>query len=300
MKCLYFVQYFPPEKSSGSDLVEDLLEGFSSKGWFVDLYTPTPTRGVTDDVRRAYTKRRVEKRFNDRVTIHRMHLYKEGKGVIKRAFRYLIFSLECFIKALTVPADFIFTGSGPPTQGVAIGLARKIMPKKKFIYNLQDVFPDSLVTSGICDNNSLIMRIGYKIEKFTYNCADIIITISDDMRLNILKKGVNPDKVVVIRNWIDTSRIHPVIQAENHLYDELDLNPNEFYVVYAGNLGKVQGVDVVVKAAKLLVDRTDIKFLIFGNGSEEEHIKSSIHKLDNILLLLTIHHRSSFLLLYLR
>ena len=283
MKCLFFVQYFPPEKSSGSDLVEDLLEGFSSKGWQVDLFTPTPTRGVSDEVRREYSKRRIERRFNDRLTIHRMHLYKEGKSVLKRAFRYCIFSFECLIKALTVPADFIFTGSGPPTQGVAIGLARKILPKKKFIYNLQDVFPDSLVTSGICNSNSFIMRIGYKMEKFTYNCADIIITISDDMRLNIINKGVNPDKVVVIRNWIDTSRIHPVIKEENHLYNELHLDPNAFYVVYAGNLGKVQGVDVIVESARLLESRNDIKFLIFGNGSEEERIKSSIQNTNNII-----------------
>ena len=42
MKCLYFVQYFPPEKASGLDLVEDLIEGFAQHGWNVELFTPTP------------------------------------------------------------------------------------------------------------------------------------------------------------------------------------------------------------------------------------------------------------------
>ena len=49
MKLVYLVQYFSPEKASGLQLVEDLLEGFSAHGWKTDVFTPTPTRGVTDE-----------------------------------------------------------------------------------------------------------------------------------------------------------------------------------------------------------------------------------------------------------
>ena len=64
MKLIYFVQYFPPEKASGLQLVEDLLEGFTKQGWEVDLFTPTPTRGITAEQRNEYLKRRIEKRFH--------------------------------------------------------------------------------------------------------------------------------------------------------------------------------------------------------------------------------------------
>ena len=60
MRLIYFVQYFLPEKASGLQLVEDLLEGLAAHGWDVDLYTPTPTRGVTKDV----YKRQVERRLS--------------------------------------------------------------------------------------------------------------------------------------------------------------------------------------------------------------------------------------------
>ena len=282
MKCIYLVQYFAPEKSSGSDLVEDLLEGFAKYGWDVDLYTPTPTRGVTTEQRKEYCKKRTEKKFNNKLTIHRMHLYREGTGFIPRALRYILFSIECFWKAATVPADFIFTGSGPPTQGVVVGLAKKISRKKKVIYNLQDIFPDSLVTAGICGEDSKLMRIGRKMENFTYKNADVIITITDDMKANAVRKGVDPEKVKVVRNWIDVNRINHVPAEDNKLFDELNLPRDKFYVVYAGNLGKVQGAEVIIEAAELLQARDDIHFVIFGNGSEEETIKSKANELSNL------------------
>jgi len=282
MRLTYLVQYFPPEQASGLQLVEDLLEGFAKHGWDVNLYTPTPTRGVTAQQRKEYAKKRTEKKYEGKLTIHRMHLYREGTGFIPRALRYVLFSIECFWKAATVPADFIFTGSGPPTQGVVVGLAKKFSRKKKVIYNLQDIFPDSLVTAGICGEDSKLMRIGRKMENFTYRNADVIITITDDMKANVVAKGVDPAKVKVVRNWIDVGRIQPVNRVNNRLFEELGLAREKFYVVYAGNLGKVQGVEVILEAAEMLKNESDIHFVVFGNGSEEENIKSQAEHLTNL------------------
>ena len=285
MKLVYLVQYFSPEKASGLQLVEDLLEGFSAHGWKTDVFTPTPTQCVTDEQRKEYAHKRVEVKYDGRLTIHRMHLYREGKGFVGRAIRYLLFSIECFWKAATVPADFIFTGSGPPTQGVVVGLAKKVSGKK-VIYNLQDIFPDSLVTSGICGENSFLMKIGHAMENFTYRNADHIITITDDMKANIMKKGVPEDKISVVRNWIDTDKVKHISREDNLLFDELKLPRDGFYVVYAGNLGKVQGVDVILKTASLMKNNRDIKFVIFGNGSEEDNLKKIVRDkhLDNVLM----------------
>ena len=275
MRGIYLVQYFPPEKASGLQLVEDLLEGFAKRGWYINLYTPTPTRGVTVDQRKLYVNGQIEEKYDGKVIIHRMRLYREGTNPIARAIRYVIFGIQCFWKAVTVSADFIFTGSGPPTQGVIVGLAKKFS-KKKVIYNLQDIFPDSLVNAGVCREDSIVMKIGRKMENYTYRNADVIITISNDMKENIVNKGVNPDKVEVVCNWIDVDKIRPVDEMQNKLFDEFSLSRDKFKVVYAGNLGKVQGVEVIIDAAELLKNIKNIYFIIFGNGSEEEKIKQKI------------------------
>ena len=221
MRLVYLVQYFFPEQASGLQLVEDLLEGFAMHGWKIDVYTPTPTRGVTEEQRKEYKKKRVESRFAGNLVIHRMPLYREGKNFIGRAIRYIIFSIECFWKAVTVPADFIFTGSGPPTQGIIVGLAKKVSGKK-VIYNLQDIFPDSLVTSGICGENSVLMKIGHAMENFTYRNADHIITITDDMKVNIMKKGVPEEKIIstinaLMENEVLLSNLRAPANCENGL-----------------------------------------------------------------------------------
>lgn len=277
MHLLYFVQYFPPEKASGLPLVLDMLEGFAKHGWKVDVYIPTPTRGVSDDVRKEYAKKRTERYFDGKMTIHRMHLYREGTGMLQRTIRYCIFSLQCLLRGLFVPADAIFTGGGPPTQGIVAGLIHK-WTKKKVIFNPQDLFPDSLVISGVASESSKIVRIGKVMERFSYNNADVIITITEDMADNIRSKTKNPDKVHVIRNWVDTDKIHPIAREDNELFDELSLPHDRFYVTYAGNIGLMQGIETIIFAAEQLKETPDIQFILFGNGSEEANIRRLIEE----------------------
>ena len=275
MRLLYFVQYFPPEKASGLPIVTDMIEGFANHGWKVDVYIPTPTRGVTKAVRKEYSKRRKEILCDGLLTIHRMHLYREGTSMLQRTVRYTIFSLQCLVRGLFLPADAIFTGGGPPTQGIIGGLIHK-WTKKKFIFNPQDLFPDSLIISGQATENSKVVKIGRKMERFAYKNADEIITITDDMADNIRSKTKDTGKVHVVRNWIDIEKTVPVPKGENKLFDELGLSREKFYVTYAGNIGTMQGLETLVDVAEILQNETNIEFVVFGNGSEEEAIKKRI------------------------
>ncbi len=275
MRLLYFVQYFPPEKASGLPIVTDMIEGFADHGWDVDVYIPTPTRGVTDEVRKEYAKKRKEVYCDGKLTIHRMHLYREGTRMLQRTIRYSIFSLQCLVCGLFLPADAIFTGGGPPTQGIIGGLIHK-WTKKKFIFNPQDLFPDSLVIAGQATEESKVVKLGRKMERFAYKNADVIITITEDMAENIRSKTEEKNKVHVVRNWIDTEKTVPVERSKNTLFDELGLSRDKFYVTYAGNIGMMQGIETIVDAAEKIKDKSEIQFIIFGNGSEEENIKNRI------------------------
>ena len=275
MHLLYFVQYFPPEKASGLPIVMDMIEGFAEHGWDIDVYVPTPTRGITKETRKEYAKKRKEVFCNGKLTIHRMHLYRERTNMLQRTIRYSLFSLQCLIRGLFVPADAIFTGGGPPTQGITGAIIHK-WTRKKFIYNPQDLFPDSLIISGKALEQSIVVRIGRAMERFSYQNADVIITITEDMAESIRMKTKETSKVHVVRNWIDTEETVCVERKKNRLFDELNLSRNLFYVVYAGNIGLLQDLDTVINAADFLKQEQGIEFVIFGNGSEEEHIKNLI------------------------
>ncbi len=88
------------------------------------------------------------------------------------------------------------------------------------VYNLQDVFPDSLVGTGLAKKGGLLWKIGRVIENFTYRNADKIIVISEDFKRNIMAKGVPEEKIEVIYNWVDENAIVPVKEEDNDLFDE--------------------------------------------------------------------------------
>lgn len=279
MNLLLYSAYYEPEVAASLYLSTNLYEDFAAAGMNVRLYVPLPTRGVTDEVRKSYRKR-IEKKVNGHLEIIRLNIPKEGKKTIQRIFRYLWMNLVFIYTSSKIGADAIFVQSTPPTQGAMAAIIKK---KKKipFIYNLQDVFPDSLVGSGMTKEKSIVYKIGRIIENFTYEQADRIIVISNDIKANIIMKGVPENKIVVIPNWIDSKTVYPIKRIENHLYKKFDISNNKFTIVYAGNLGYAQNIEVIIKAAEILRDNSNIQFVVFGKGSQEEKYKEMAALLDN-------------------
>ncbi len=280
MRGLIYSAYYEPEIAASLYLSTNLYEDLAKSGVMVSLYVPTPTRGVTEDERRIYsTSKKIEKKCEGNLVIKRVSLPREGKNTIKRVLRYLLLNLAFITKSFREKTDFIFVQSTPPTQGAMAALIKKIK-KVPLIYNLQDIFPDSLVGTGITTDGSLIFRIGKLVEKFTYKNCDKIIVISEDMKNNIVRKGVPEDKITVIRNWVDIESIHPINKTENYLYEKFKVNRNNFNVVYAGNLGYAQNIEVILQAAKKLQTYPDIQFFIFGKGNQEEQYKKAAEELQ--------------------
>lgn len=290
MKILELPAYFFPESMSSSHLDDNLREALAIAGIDMAIYCPMPTRGITAEVRKEYKKKKKEKMYDGHATIHRFSLYGEGKNPVLRALRYTIACIMQFIRAVFAKdarqCDVMFITSTPPIKGAMAGLAKKFN-KKPIVYNLQDIFPDSLAGSGLAKKGGLLWKIGRVIENFTYRSADKIIVISEDFKRNIMEKGVQKDKIVVVYNWVDTEKIKPVVKEENPLYDEFGISKDKFNVVYAGNLGNAQNVMLLVEAAKRLKDDDDIQIVIFGTGGIEQELKKAVNEnnLNNVKLL---------------
>ena len=292
MKILKLSPYYYPERISSSHLTEDMEEAFANAGFEIEVYSPTPTRGITEEVYREYKNKPVEELKNGKIKVYRFKMFREGKNPLVRAARYILVNLIQYSKGKRAKGvDAVYSGSTPPTQGLLCSLVKKKLSKKykrnvPFVFSLQDVFPDSLVNAGMTSENSLVWKIGRKIEDFTYKNADIIIVISEDIKNNILKKGVPASKIRVIRNWVDTESVKPVAKSENSLIKELGLNADTFKTVYAGNLGKAQGIGMLAQAAKLMSGERDTEFVVFGDGAEKETLEREIkeNSLDNIKL----------------
>ena len=290
MKILYLPAYFYPEQAASAYLSDNRNQAFADAGFDMVVYTPVPTRGISIEERKKYKHRKADSMYGGRMIVYRFSLMREGGGPIVRALRYSLscirqFYWGCFAQEAR-QCDVMFISSTPPIQGAMAALIKKIR-RIPLVYSLQDIFPDSLVGTGMAKKGGALWKVGRMIEDFTYRNADRIIVISEDFKRNIMAKGVPESKIEVIYNWVDETAIIPIPRNENPLFAEFGLDQNKFYVVYAGNLGSAQNIDILLEAANLLHDNSDIQFLVFGAEKQAEpYITKAKHmQLSNLKFL---------------
>ena len=291
MKILYLNSYFYPEDVASSYLGQNVREAIIKAGMDIVLYTPVPTRGIDAKTRKEYsTDKKNEVWYDGHLVIHRFSLFKEGKNPLLRAFRYLLQEIKLFNRAVFAKdgrsCDIIKLSSTPPIHGMTAAFIKKVR-HKPIVYDIQDIFPDSLVGTGLAKKGGLLWKIGRMIEDFTYRNVDRIVVISQDFKKNIMAKGVPEEKIQVIYNWVDENATTPVADDDNELFEEFGIGKDKFRVVYAGNLGNAQNIEVILEAARILKDNKNIEFIIFGKGGLEEDIREAIknEQLDNLRIL---------------
>ena len=291
MKILFLTAYFPPEYVASQYLGQNRNQAFADAGFDMVLYTPIPTRGITSEVRAEYKRNhRKELMFDGHMTVHRFSLMKEGRNSLQRALRYTLSSIIQFLKGTfsqeARECDVMFITSTPPIQGAMAALIKKIR-HIPIVYNLHDIFPDSLVGTGLAKRGGLLWKIGRVIENFTYRNADKIIVISEDFKRNIMAKGVPEEKIVVVYNWVDEEAVKHVPREENVLFERYGLDRSKFYITYCGNIGLTQNMDMLLEVAKELESERDIHFVLIGEGAYKVKVQEIIKEkqIKNVTLL---------------
>lgn len=286
MKILFLAAYFHPEQAASPYLGENRNQAFADAGYNMVVYTPIPTRGITEDVRQEYKKKKQEILFGGRMVVHRFNLIGEKKNPVLRAWRYTLSCIKQFCKGVFAKdarsCDLMFISSTPPIQGAMAALVKKCRRDHiPLIYNLQDIFPDSLVGTGLAKKDGLLWKIGRVIENFTYRNADKIIVISQDFKRNIMAKGVPEEKIEVIYNWVDEQAVVHVPRNENKLFEKYNLDPNKFYITYCGNIGLTQNMDLLLDVAKELSSEENIHFVLVGEGADKSRVVGRVEN-ENI------------------
>lgn len=282
MRIIFPCSYYLPETAASLYITDNIVHACAEEGNEVLLYTPTPTRSVPE----GSQWERKETLVDGRLHIKRFRMYGEGKNPILRALRYFLCEIVQLHYCLWRKYDVAFIDSTPPIQGLKMPLI-KWFKHKPIVYNAQDIFPDSLVGTGLTHKGSLIWKIGRVVEKITYKYSDKIIVISEDFKNNLLKKGVRESKIEVVYNWVDETAVVDIPRSENKLFDKYGLDRNQFYITYNGNIGLTQNMDMLLEVAKALEANEDIQFVLVGNGAYLEQVKQIVKErnIGNVTLL---------------
>lgn len=301
MKILQLTGYFIPEKAASMYLVENRLEAFAQEGFETIIHASRPTRGLSDSEYDEYKHKKTETMYEGKLKIHRFSMYREGRNPLLRTLRYsLNWMIQLWLGLKEKDIDCIYLESTPPIQGL-LGAILKIIKKVPFVYNLQDIFPDSLAGTSLAKKGGALWKIGRVIENFTYKHADKIIVISEDFKKNIMAKGVPEDKIAVVYNWVDQNAVVDVPRIKNKLFDKYDIDPSQFYIEYSGNIGLTQNMDMLLDVMRefqvncqnaCLTDEErkmykNIGLVLVGDGACKKQVEEIVKRehLTNVIML---------------
>lgn len=171
-----------------------------------------------------------------------------------------------------------------PTLFVApLALLLSFLVGARTLLHVQDLEVDAAFAVRHLSGN-WIRDFAFALERFLLRRFDQVVTISDQMRQQLLYKGVAPERASMIRNWVDLERIRP-LSGTNPYRAELQIDPDAFVILYAGNIGAKQALNVVLDSAEMLVHERGIVFVIAGEGPEKPSLIARYGGLPNVKFL---------------
>ncbi len=213
------------------------------------------------------------------VTLERVGSTSFHRGrMIARAANYFSYLGFAFLRALFLrpKPDLLLVMTDPPPAPAVGALLAKVL-RVPMVYNIRDFHPDMLLAAGVVQENALI-RGWDRMHRWAMRQARLIIVLGEDMRRRVLEKGIDPEKVVVVRDGavpfdLETppSPDHPVIREIR--------GDRRFVVVHAGNLGFAGAFDTLLEAAALLQDDEDIGMVFVGEGALKPRLQQKAREM---------------------
>ena len=282
MYILMFTQWFYPEPGPR---VHELATELVYRGHRVTVVTGFPTVPYNHFYAGYRLKPFSWDSYHGVKVLRLAHFPHSRKSAYKRTLHYASFMLSCvFIGNMLIErADCMYVFLPPPIMGLAaafIGLTHDI----PFIYDIQDIWPESGVASGMVDNKWLVAALKI-LGKLIYPLATAICVPSVGYKRTLIGKGVPSEKIEIIPNWADESLYKPMPYNEGLAVKHKI--KGKFNVTFAGNLGYAQSLDTIIEAAQKLSSQKDIQFVFAGDGIAVDALKNNSRNLGltNVLFL---------------
>jgi len=284
MRILFVSAYFPPDTGSAATLFYEMGGYLAKKGHSVSVLTSFPSYHVTGKVNH-YEGKGFTREDIDGMAVFRVRVPQFPRHIPAMRALWQFSMSYCFSRtADKLDKQDICLVYSPP---LPLGLTGSVLKRKKtcaFVLNVQDLFPQSAVDLRLLKNKMLVRFFEY-LERRIYGSANHITVHSHGNKAHVNRTGVDPQKITVIPNWIDTDFIRPGPKA-NPFSKRYGL-AEKFVVCFAGVLGYSQDIDVILNAAAMLKNEKEKVFLIVGGGVEKGRLtkKANDMCLDNVLFL---------------
>ena len=273
MRVIFLTITFDPEPGALRGL--PLAKWLAARGYDIKVLTAFP-QYPEGRIYPGYRVRLWQREVMDGIPVLRVPIYpSHDTSAVRRIGTYLSFALASSTigASLIGPADAVYLYEPPPTNGLA-SLVLKFFRGTPIVHHIADMWPETVIESGMIRGSQTKKIANYVLGKwcrFLYRQAQVMTVLSPGFKRLLVERGVPESKIEVIYNWTDEETFRPV-ERDAALGRELGFE-GRFNIVYAGNLGPLQGVDTFIRAAALLKDNPLIQIVLIGTGPKEEEAK---------------------------
>ena len=288
MKILIYGINYSPDLTGIGKYTGEMGAWLSNKSHTVDVITAMPYYPQWA-VNPSYKRKLWHSEKIAGATVKRCPLYvpKKVTGAKRmiHEFSFFLSSSIFWIGALFKSYDVLFTPYPPLVIGIWPRIYTLLHPKTTWVFHIQDLQVDAARELGLIKNQKLLSLLS-SIELYWLKKAHKVSSISSGMKDRILRKGVQESNYIMLPNWAETDIIKPLSKNES-LRAELNIPASSKVVLYSGNLGEKQGVDMIIDAAAALQSDPNLLFVIAGEGASKANLiaYAQTHNINNVLFL---------------
>ncbi len=210
----------------------------------------------------------------------------QPKGITRlvHLLSFAFSSIPILIKNIRWKPDFVISIE-PPFFITPLTLLFSKLTKAKSILHIQDLEIDAAYSLNILKKGVFYNLIG-RFEKYILKKFDVISTISQMMKSELIKKGISKDKIHIFPNWADTDNITP--DTDNaYLKKQLSIHSSKNIILYSGNIGEKQNLEILINVAEKMQNDGKYNFLMVGDGASKTRLLKDVKRrnITNIMFL---------------
>jgi colanic acid biosynthesis glycosyl transferase WcaI len=291
VKILYVSQYFPPEMGAPAARAAELARHWAQAGHEVSVLTGFPNHptGIVPEEWRSRLRRLIYTEEKDGVRILRTWLWPlPNRKAHERMRNYASFCISAALRGMTIPRPDVVIATSPQLLCAVAGWWIAFTRNIPFVFEVRDLWPESLAAVGVSNENSLLHHALGAIAGFLYQRADRVVVVSPAFRDHLIQRWRVPEeKIAVVENGVETDLFAPLPTASNHALRAQLAAEDKFVVCYIGTMGNAHGLETLLDAAERLRQISNVLFLLIGEGAEKERIKAlaQSRSLKNLIFL---------------
>ena len=196
-----------------------------------------------------------------------------NEGIVKRIFDYLSFLFSAVFLCRRFPDFDIILATSPPIFVAFAGAAVAWRRRKPWVFEVRDLWPASIRAVGV--SKSPLLKLVEKLELALYRGADRVMVLTRSFKEDLVSRGIDGEKIDVVTNGVDLAQFR-LPGSNNRVRAELGVSDDALLVGYIGTTGLAHGLSTLVEAAERCAARSDIVFLIMGEGADRKSLESAV------------------------